>query len=54
MLNKKDPPFGISLPVRHQFLGIPFVYSDDAARRKVWKRMHIPVANLAIKKSSFV
>jgi len=53
MLNKEDSPFGTILPVRQQFFGTPFIYSDDAARRKVSKRMHLSFADFAIEKSSF-
>jgi len=52
MLNKEDSPFGIILPVRQQFSGTPFIHSDDAARRKLWKRMHVSFTDSAIKKSS--
>jgi hypothetical protein len=54
MLNKEEPRFGVILPFRQQISGTPFIYSDDAARRKVWKGMHISFANSAIKKSSLV
>jgi hypothetical protein len=54
MLNKKEPRFGVILPFRQQFSGAPFIYSDDAAGRKVWKRMHVSFADFAIEKSSLV
>jgi hypothetical protein len=52
MLNKEEPSIDIILPVREQFHGTPFINSDDAAWRKVWKRMHVSFADFAIKKSS--
>jgi len=52
MLNKEELRFGVILPLRQQFFGAQIVYSDDAAWRKVWKRMNISVADFAIKKSS--
>jgi len=52
MLNKEEPRFDTILPARQQFFGTPFIYSDDAAGRKMWKRVHVSFANLAIKKSS--
>ena len=52
VLNKEEPPFGTILPARQQFFRTPFSYSDDAAGRKVRKRMHVSVADLAVKKSS--
>jgi hypothetical protein len=54
MLNKEEPSIDIILPVRQQFFGTPFIYPDDAAGRKVWKRMYLSFANFAIEKSSLV
>jgi hypothetical protein len=54
VLNKEDTPFSIILPVRQQFFRAPFVHSDDAVGRKVWKRLDVFFADLGIKKSSLV
>jgi hypothetical protein len=52
MLNKEDPSFGIILPVRQQFFGTPGIHSDDAAWRKVWKRIQVFFAHFGIEKRS--
>ena len=54
MLHKEKPPFSIILRVSHQLLGTPFIHSDDAAGRKVRKRVDVFFADLGIKKSSLV
>jgi hypothetical protein len=51
MLDKEDPPSGIILTFRQQFSGTPFIHSDNAAGRKVWKRVHVSFADFAIEKS---
>src|SRR5579859_1300790 len=52
MLNKEEPWFGVILPFRQHLSGTPRINSDDAARCKVWKRMHFSFANFGVKKSS--
>ena len=54
VLNKEDTPFSIILPVRQHFFRTPFIHSDDAAGRKVWKCVDAFFADLGIKKSSLV
>ena len=54
MLHKEKPSFSIVLRVCHQFFGTPFIHSDDAAGRKVWKRVDVFFADLGIKKFSLV